>query len=348
MSDRRLLYAVEQLPVLQNRVYASAAQGRDAARGDMRLVQDTTTGLVFNEAFDPDLVHYDRHYNNEQSLSPAFAGHLDAVADIVQTWLGTRDLLEIGCGKGAFLQRLAARGCRIGGCDPTYEGSNPAVVREFYGPQLGLSGNHLILRHVLEHVRDPVGFLAMVAAANGPGRIYIEVPCFDWILARRAWFDIFYEHVNYFRLADFERMFGTVVAAGRLFGGQYLYAVAELSSLRTPAGGDAIDFPVDFLDSLDRRPRRDGEVIWGAASKGVIYALLRARRGAEAAAAVDVNPAKQGGHLPGTGLRVISPEECLSSVPAGRRLCVMNSNYVDEIRRMTRDRYSYETLDHAA
>ena len=348
MSNRRLLYAAERLPVLQNRVFASAEQGRNSPCGDMRLVQDAATGLVFNESFDPELVVYDHTYNNEQSLSPAFDRHLDDVAGIVRTWLGSRELLEIGCGKGAFLRRLAALGCDIGGCDPTYEGSDPKIVREFYGPQLGFAGRHVILRHVLEHVPDPVGFLAMIAAANGPGRIYIEVPCFDWIVSRRAWFDVFYEHVNYFRLADVTRIFGTVLSAGRLFGGQYLYAVAELSSVRTPSGGDRVEVPADFLASLDRRPHDAGEVIWGAASKGVIYSLFRQRRGAAVAAAVDVNPAKQGGHLPGTGLRVLSPEEFLDRIPAGRKVCVMNSNYLAEVRRMTGGRYCYEALDHAA
>jgi hypothetical protein len=49
-------------------------------------------------------------------------------------------------------------------------------------------------------------------------------------LDRRAqsWFDLFYEHVNYFRLDDLRRMFGTVHEAGHLFGGQYLYIVADL------------------------------------------------------------------------------------------------------------------------
>ena len=94
-----------------------------------------------------------------------------------------------------------------------------------------------LLRHVLEHIQDPVSFLAEIANANQGGQIYIEVPCFDWILEHKAWFDLFYEHVNYFRLDDLRRMFGTVHEAGHLFGGQYLYVVADLASLRDP--GDA-------------------------------------------------------------------------------------------------------------
>ena len=64
--------------------------------------------------------------------------------------------------------------------------------------------------------------------------IYIEVPCFDWIIEHGAWFDIFYEHVNYFRLDDFRRAFGKVIHAGRSFGGQYLSVIADLDTLRVP------------------------------------------------------------------------------------------------------------------
>lgn len=348
MTARRPLYAVGQVPVLQNRVFSTAAEARSCVRGDVRLVQEPTTGLVLNEAFDASLVTYDRQYNNEQGLSPAFDRHLDDVARIVIEWLGSTNLLEVGCGKAAFLERLEARGCRIEGCDPTYEGSNPNVVREFYSHGLGYRGRNVVLRHVLEHIPDPVGFLRMVAEANGDGRIYIEVPCLDWILSRRAWFDIFYEHVNYFRLTDLEGMFGTVHASGRIFGGQYLYVVGDLATVRPPRGNaPPLDFPPDFLGTLAGPRLSPEDVIWGGASKGVIYALLRERLGCPAAAAVDVNPAKQGMHLPGTGLEVLSPERCLARIPPGRRICVMNSNYLDEIRAMTANRYTYEAVDHA-
>ena len=109
----------------------------------------------------------------------------------------------------------------------TYEGENPAVQRRIFGDGVTVSARGIVLRHVLEHVQDPVGFLDGLREANGGGLIYIEVPCFDWILRASAWFDIFYEHVNYFRACRFlERMFGRVVEGGHLFGGQYLYVVA--------------------------------------------------------------------------------------------------------------------------
>ena len=154
-------------------------------------------------------------------------------------------LIEVGCGKGLFLERLLASGFDVTGLDPTYEGSNPRVIKKFFTPEVGLLADGIVLRHVLEHVVDPVAFLGGLLESNGgEGRIYIEVPCLDWIARNDAWFDIFYEHVNYFRLADFDRMFGTLYEAGHTFGGQYLYAVADLATLRMPRAACARRLPI--------------------------------------------------------------------------------------------------------
>ena len=311
----REVYRAEQLPVLQNRMFASAEAARACARGDVVLVQSDESGLIFNRAFRPELVDYDADYQNEQGLSGAFARHLDAVLDVMRRHFAGRSLVEVGCGKGLFLERLLGAGFDVTGLDPTYEGSNPRVIREFYTPAVGIRADGIVLRHVLEHVQDPVAFLAGLREANGGrGTIYIEVPCLDWIASHHAWFDIFYEHVNYFRLDDFHRMFGTVRESGHLFGGQYLYAIADLATLRAPhAGADSrVTMPADFLARVEESARIAAEgrrnAVWGAASKGVIFSIHLARAGASLQMAIDINPAKQGRYLPVTALPVVAPD----------------------------------------
>ena len=346
----RLLYRQDQYPVFQNRAYDSPAEARACVRGDIRLVEDLRTGLVFNEAFDPALMKYDDHYQNEQAKSPVFQSHLEEVARIVARHLGREALVEVGCGKGYFLELLLAKGLDVAGFDPAYEGRNPRIQKHYFGEGASFQAQGMVLRHVLEHVCDPVGFLRRLRDANGGrGQIYVEVPCLDWICRHRAWFDVYYEHVNYFRLSDFRRMFGTVAAAGRLFGGQYLYVVADLASLRIPVRdpGDAASFPEDFLRGIAGPPPRPGPAaIWGAASKGVVFALARERMGRPIDVAIDVNPAKQGKYLPATGLRVQSPAEAMAVLPAGSTVYIMNSNYLEEIRQMSNNQYHYEGIDH--
>ena len=335
----RVLYLQPDLPIFQNKMYDSVESARNCPKGQMRLVENPETGLVNNAAFDSSLMDYDSSYQNEQGNSPEFKQYLQRVANLLETKMGSRGLVEVGCGKGKFLELMLDRDADIVGYDPTYEGDNPKVRREYFSEELGIQGEGLILRHVLEHIENPVDFLFQLAAANnGTGLVYIEVPCFDWICRNRAWFDIFYEHVNYFRLSDFKRIFGNVVYAGKGFGGQYLQVIGDLSTLRYPTRNedDAVDFPNDLMDRFQANTvsRGSPSIIWGGASKGVIYALLRERFGSPVDVVIDINPAKQGKFIPATGLEVMSPEKGLDGVPAGTIIHVMNPNYLDEIQKM--------------
>ncbi len=352
------LYRAERLPVFQNRMFASHDGACTSPTGDMVLVRDAVTGLVFNSAFREELVRYDADYQNEQAVSRVFRDHLDEVTEVMRRHFRQQALIEVGCGKGYFLEHLHAQGFSVTGFDPTYEGSNPHIVKTYFEPANGLSADGIVLRHVLEHVQNPVAFLQSIRDANGRGgRVYIEVPCFDWIVDNRAWFDVFYEHVNYFRLADFQRMFGSVLEAGHVFGGQYLYVVADLDTLRQPRleCDDGFSFPAEFLSSVDRyvqairdskMQRRQPVVVWGGASKGVIFALFMQRRGVEIDFVVDINPAKQGRFLAGTGYPVSSPQDVLERLPAEAIIFVMNGNYLPEIQEMTSNKFNYLTVDH--
>lgn len=346
------LYCQSGFPVLQNRVYDSAEAGRGCAKGDIQIVIDQKTGLINNAAFCPELMVYDVAYNNEQGLSQCFCRHLEQVAQLIEIYLGREGLVEVGCGKGFFLEMLLKRGLDVTGFDSTYDGENPRVVKKYFESGLiSTISKGLILRHVLEHIPNPVDFLFQIKQENGnQGLIYIEVPCFDWICKRRAWFDIFYEHVNYFRVNDFYRMFGRVIKSGHFFGGQYLYIIADLSTLRVPVFDPSCEviLPTDFLANLTSAEQsRAGHpiTVWGGASKGVIFSLLRERMGLPVDIVIDVNPAKQGRFLPGTGLQVWPPEIALRKLPPGSTIYVMNSIYLDEIKTMSNHTFNYIGID---
>jgi len=347
----RELFRVEGLPVFQNKMFSDQALAMQCLTGDMVLVQDMDSGLIFNAAFDPDLLDYDKDYQNEQAYSPIFREHLTQVGKIIGRNFAHGSIIEVGCGKGYFLEYLNRLGYRITGVDPAYEGSNPDVIKACFDQSLGIESENIILRHVLEHMWNPLSFLNVIALANGgKGNIYIEVPCFDWICDHKAWFDIFYEHVNYFRLADFKRMFKTIHEAGHVFGGQYLYVVADLASLQKPIAGvaDQFEFPSDFLTGFDRlaaQGRNKRRAVWGGASKGVIFSLMMQRQGFEIDFLIDINPSKQGKFVGVTGLQVTSPEEAMCTLEDADDIYIMNSNYLDEIIAMSGNRFNYIKVD---
>lgn len=346
------IYEAKQVPVFQNVLFSSEPEARACPKGDVVLAQDHETGLIYNAAFQPALMAYDDSYQNEQGLSPFFREHLAEVGEIVTRQFQSGKTIEIGCGKGHFLEYMQSQGFSLCGADPAYEGTNPHIFKELFTPTLGRGYSGFLLRHVLEHIANPMTFLRqLLGAGHSTTKIYIEVPCFEWICSRRAWYDIFYEHVNYFCMEDFRRMFGTIYESGYLFNKQYLYVVADISTLRSPHPDrlTASSFPSDFLSSVKSfanaiaqdNMRGKPSIVWGGASKGVIFSLFMDRYGSKVDLAIDINPAKSGKYLPGSGIKVSLPHAVLPSLDDGSTIYVMNENYLDEIRKMSGHRFNY-------
>ena len=375
------LYQQSDFPIFQNRLYETAEEAINCPSGDISLVEELHTGLVFNAAFQPALMVYDSNYNNEQATSSIFQQHLNSVSDLIEKNMGRDGLIEVGCGKGFFLELLLSKNFNVYGFDPTYEGANSRIKRQYFEQGIIKKGSGLILRHILEHIYNPIDFLDQLKIANNGGLIYIEVPCFDWVCENHTWFDIFYEHVNYFRMSDFKRIFGTIVEMGKIFGGQYLYVIADLATLRMPGIdiNDRINFPTNFVNNIkgqnrpeqartgqnqartrpepgqnqartrpepgQNRPEQARTVIWGGGSKGVIFALLMDRMGQPINTVIDINPAKHGKYLPATGLLVQSPADALQKLPVGSNIYVMNPNYLEEIKQMSNHAFNYIGID---
>lgn len=330
-------------------MYESFDEAIDCPKGDIRLVEDLHSGLVYNELFKPEKMVYDRNYQNEQGGSYLFQEHLIGMTEIIKNTMGKKDLVEVGCGKGFFLEMLLKQGTDVTGFDPTYEGINPRIERRYFKAGLGIKAKGIILRHVLEHIQDPISFLMELKEANGgSGTIYIEVPCFDWICKNKAWFDVYYEHANYFRMSDFHRIFRNIIDSGIVFGGQYLYVVADLSSIELPVIDhlDRVVFPHDFLSKLSEGKMVNPLIIWGAASRGVIFSFLKSSAGGGVDICIDINPEKQGKFIPATGLRVLSPDEGMSKLSEGSTIHVMNSNYLEEVKKMSNYSFNYVSIDH--
>jgi len=199
----------------------------------------------------------------------------------------------------------------------------------------------VLLRHVLEHIDTPVGFLSALRSAMPDAPLFVEVPDFDWILANTAFWDFCYEHCNYFTPATLAGAlarsgFG-VIDAQPSFGNQYQWALAtpaktpEKTADPAPALAAVGAYAAREQHALQRlcaRADAGGLVIWGMATKGVILSVMlgadRVRGG------IDMNSKKHGNFAPGSGTE-IHPAEWLTSLAAGTEILVMNPNYLVEI-----------------
>ena len=349
--DLATIYETGKLPIFQNKVYTTRGSAEAAKRGEVVLLRCSDCGFVCNGSFDPDLMKYDGEYQNEQAHSPYFDRYLDSLVHLIaERGFADRRIIEIGCGKGTFLKKLWDAGFEAFGFDKTYEGTDPRVIQDYFSEQYrGHKAELYILRHTLEHIRNPRDFLHEIAElADFQGSVYIEVPSFEWILQHRAFWDIFYEHCNYFTLASLQNLFSEA-RGDYLFRKQYLYVLAPFSALKSNPGRskktlDDKEFALrkEREKLMDFVQQRQGLVVWGAGAKGATFVNITDAGREHIRCVVDVNPNKAGNFIAGSGHQIVSPDD-LPNQPL--EILVMNENYLEEIRASNRGRpYRYCAL----
>jgi len=368
-GDLREFYRVAGVPVLQNLPVSNIEEALDCVRGDIALAVCLGCGFILNVAFDADRVRYTTAYENTQACSPHFRGYMEALADrLVNTYgLRHKTIVEIGCGKGEFLAMLCKRGPNRGiGFDPSAPRNGGApegvtLIADLYSERYrSYRGDLVVSRHVLEHLPDPGGVLAVVRRSIGDRRgaaVYVEVPNMLWILRHATVWDVFYEHCSYFSPGALRYLLESrgfaVSAMVEQAGGQYLGAEAGPDGSSGGAARPAADtaetvrLAEEFGGRVDRRlqalrtaiqplqaaGRR--AAVWGAGAKGVTFLNLLHLGPRAVPYVVDINPRKQGKYVPGTGQQIVSPAEAAArGVDA---VFVMNPNYHAEIRRMAAD-----------
>jgi len=349
-------YRIARQPVVSNYLFASPDAAMHVKRRDVVLLQCRHCSLIFNSAFDSSLSPYDHRYENRQSCSPAFRGHMAALATelITRHALQGKRILEVGCGQGDFLTLLCEQaGAKGVGYDTSYEGPRTRlggrvrfVDRYVSADDIADPFDIVVCRHVVEHIGAIGEFLSglrAIAERCGNAVTVIETPSFEWTARNGCFWDVFYEHCNYFTqpcLAYLCRRAGFAVDRQRpAFGGQYqvleLRVGRRATAPRPPRR--AVELTEFRRDSeaavtslgrlLERHGARKGWAIWGAGSKGV--ALANRLRQIRPSFVVDANPAKQGCIIPATRIPIIAPED--PRVLELQLILVANPNYADEI-----------------
>ena len=363
----RVFFERRNVPVHQNMVCATAKEARRFTRGDLVLTFCRTCEFVFNAAFDPDNLRYSAAYDNTQSCSPYYKHYVIDLAEslLMKYRLANKDLVEVGCGKGEFLRLLCKDGRNRGvGFDPSYVGPDTAeqgtahFVRAFYGPEQTQNvPDFVCCRHVIEHVQSPLEMLRGVRQAMGNRRnsfAYFETPALPWILETGTFWDFFYEHCSYFTAESltwaFQQTGFEVLEAYSAFDAQYLCLEAKPALAHSTDGAAASRCAPglwskiqSFLAGLKERTaaceakvdelnRAGGCAIWGAAAKGTTLVNTIDPENRHILFLIDINPAKQGKFVPGTGHRIVSPRYLKEQNRTIGGILNMNPNYLEENR----------------
>src|SRR5262249_43431677 len=121
------VFVDRNVPIVQNMRYRSREEARACSRGELVIHACDGGGFTWNAAFDAARVPDDERYGIDQARSAHFGAHRAEVAEVAAgATAGPLEVIEIGCGQGTFLERLAehvgARLERAVGFDPAFRG----------------------------------------------------------------------------------------------------------------------------------------------------------------------------------------------------------------------------------
>jgi len=345
------------VPVTCTSIFATQEDARAIPCGELDLCVCPRCGFAFNRLFDARLGELGARYESSQAASARFNTFATSLAaDWVTRYnLKDRTVVEVGSGGGDFLRLLldtgVARACGVDplgipSSDPRLQ-TRPAV---FDPTQHDYDASALVCRHTLEHVPDVANFLRDIRQWAGatPNRVVLfEFPDAERVFAERAFWDVYYEHCNYFTMstarAAFEHAGLEILRMYRAYGDQYLIVEARAGNQVHPQTSTAEaaviacqEFARDVRFSVERcgaalqqMAASSRVVIWQGAAKTVgLFTFLGDVTSIECA--IDLNPQRQGGFLPGTGVHVLAPQALQKIRP--EHVVLMNPIYLDEVR----------------
>jgi SAM-dependent methyltransferase len=351
------------------RLFATESEARNAPRGDILLALCEECGYIGNRAYVPIEDAFAPGYEASLHHSGVYLQFLSDLADdlIARYRLENKTVLEVACGPGFFLHLMLERGCGAGiGVDPSLDrtgndtaGTKPITwIRDFYDERYAqLPVDLVICRQALHTIPDPRLFVESVhrAVENRPAvRIYFEVVNANNLFRKEIVWQLMYEYRSYFTENSLARLFREcglqVLRAGPCYSdGQYLSIEGALDSndvarhpVSTHVGrredlaemhrfADTFHGKVSYWRNRVHELRRAGQklVAWGAAGRGITFLNLVDPVG-EIRQIVEINPARQGKHIPGTGALVIAPESLVEYRPDV--IILTNATYANEIK----------------
>lgn len=371
-APMQMFHRVKSVPVNSCILMQSPEEAINYPKGDINLGFCEACGFISNTAFDEVLTEYSGRYEETQGFSSTFkAFHTDLARRLIERYdLHGKDVIEIGCGKGEFLNLLCKLGENQGlGFDPGYleardqgeAGAAIKFIQDFYSEKYASHhGDFICCKMTLEHIhatRDFVGVVRRAIGAETQTIVFFQVPEATRIVRDCAFEDIYYEHCSYFTPGSLAELFGRcgfdVLDVSTEYDDQYLTVEA------TPINGT--DRQVKFAavrdhEALSRyvaafpekyrqkrhawderlrgfRAERRRTVLWGSGSKAVAF-LTTSEEQHAIKHVVDINPYRQGYFMPGTGQEIVSPDFLKEYRPDV--VIVMNGIYCGEINSQLR------------
>jgi 2-polyprenyl-3-methyl-5-hydroxy-6-metoxy-1,4-benzoquinol methylase len=352
------------VPVHQNYLAKKRNEAIDITNGNIELYLCNDCGFIFNATFDNRKLNYGPNYDNTQDISDVFKEYIEhEINYLIENYdINNKTVIEIGCGKGAFLTKLVENsGCNAIGFDPSYIGEEVIYngklkfIKDFYSKQYNnLKADFIICRHVIEHLEYPIEMLNEINQAIGNSQdalLFIETPSVNWILENNIIYDFFYEHCSYFEDVSIIKALNLcgfkVEKFVRKFSNQYMWIIAKKSNEINQVDNNTINrlknSSINYknnlsndIDKINRNLKKlssKGKIaVWGAGAKGSTFVNLVDCDNKIIDSIIDINKNKQGCFIVGTGHEIIDYLEIMKRNI--KTIIVMNNNYYKEIEKI--------------
>lgn len=364
-EDAHVFRCISDVPVNSCLLFDDSSQAMGLQRGDIDLAFCNRCAFIFNAAWRPDATVYSDAYEETQVFSETYSAYQRQLAEeLVDRYaLFGKGIVEIGCGKGAFLNLICALGDNNGiGFDPSFVPERAAgdartvFRREYFDEKTELAPPDFICcRMTLEHIAETQAFVRAVRRIASPDRgtiVFFQVPDVRRILAEGAFWDVYYEHCSYFSPASLGYLFRSagfdVLRMESNYDAQYLTIearpvtaalaidplqvseevgrLAEDVALYPERASGCVEYWRSMIESVSRSGGR--VALWGSGSKAVAF-LSAVAMADEIEYLVDINPFRWGKRVPGSAKLIVGPEHLTRFPPD--LVIAMNPIYRREI-----------------
>jgi len=331
-------------PILTSLRYKKCKINYNVGNINLKIIKKYN--YIYNSSFNERKIKYNKNYNNDQSASEVFNKHLLNVKKIIDSKFNKNiKICEIGCGKAYFLNLLEKKYKNIIGFDTTYEGRKKNIYKRYLTSKDKISADLIVLRQTLEHIPNHFNFLKMLKKIlNINTHILIEVPDLDWIIKKQAFWDITYEHINYFSKKTFQNLFNKPVKIKNVFRGQYLLVLTKISKLNLKYNkkisikkisiyklSPKISEKINYIEK-----QNTGEIyFWGGSTKTLMFLCHCHQKNKildKIKFIIDIDVKKQNQYLQIVNKKIISPEKFFKIVSTKDLIVVSNSNYPEEVK----------------
>lgn len=323
-----------------------AADDLGADRGvDLQVVQCSGCGLVQLPGAP---VPYYRDVIRASAVSGEMtAFRLEQFGDFVERFgLRDRKVVEIGCGRGEYLELVRRTGAEARGLEHSASAvlhcreAGLPVSRGFVrGPACRIPGgpfSAFLMLNYLEHLPAPNAALAGIRANLDEGGVgLVEVPNFDMIVRRGLFSEFIPDHLAYFTAATLRGVLewnGFEVLECREVWHDYILSAVVRRRDRLDLGSFQAreqDLRREIDAFLGRYPA-GAVAVWGAGHQALTVLSLAKLTG-KVRYVVDSAPFKQGRFTPATHIPIVPPDR-LDADPVDA-VIVMAASYSDEVAR---------------